>query len=157
VLLLAGQKAHRSAEVSEKLQSLSTAEARNIFLVDDFDDKDGPSIMAACDILALPSVEESFGMVLIEAWMSGRPVIAADIPSTRCIVDPGVDGWIVKPFDAGDLADRILELFANPEQRAAFGQRGREKVLARYTWDKVTDAWEEAFRKAAATSVKPRA
>ena len=148
VLLLAGQKAHRSHSVSEKLQALSDAEGKNVFLVDDFDDEEGPSIMAACDILALPSVEESFGMVLIEAWMCGRPVIAADIPSTRCIVDPGVDGWIVKPFDAGDLAARILELFANPEQRAALGQRGREKVLARYTWDKVTDAWEGALRRA---------
>jgi glycosyltransferase involved in cell wall biosynthesis len=157
VLLLAGQKAHRSGSVTEKLQSLSATERENVVYVDDFTDEEGPAIMAACDILALPSVEESFGMVLIEAWACGKPVIAADIAATRCIVEPGIDGWLVKPFDAEDLAEKILRLLSSPEQRTEFGQRGREKMLARYTWEKVTDGWEEAFRKAVATSVKPGA
>jgi len=132
------------------LNELSPADQRRVVLIDDFPDEDGPSILDACDVLALPSVEEAFGIVMIEAWMSGKPVVAADIPSTRCIVDPGVDGLTATPFDSVDLAEKILDLLADPAKRAQFGERGRAKVLSRYTWQHVTDVWEATLQKAAA-------
>ena len=52
---------------------------------------------------------------------------------------------MASPNDATNLAERILDLLADPAKRAAFGERGRAKVLARYTWDRVTDAWEETL------------
>jgi glycosyltransferase involved in cell wall biosynthesis len=146
VLLMAGQQAHRDSSVTEKLASLAPHERRNVLLIDDFDDRDGPSIVDACDLLALPSVEESFGLVILEAWMCGKPVIGADIASTRCIIEAGMDGWMVRPFDADDLAAKILDLLADPGKRESFGRRGRDKTLSRYTWERVTDAWEETFR-----------
>jgi len=150
MLLMAGQRAHREPAVTKMLDELCAADRARVVLIDDFADQDGPSIMDACDVLALPSVEESFGMVMIEAWMCGKPVIGADIASTRCIVDPGVDGFTAKPFDSADLAAKILDLLAEPAKRAQFGERGRAKVLSRYTWDHVTDVWEATFRAAAA-------
>jgi glycosyltransferase involved in cell wall biosynthesis len=149
VLLMAGQHAHRDNAVTEKLASLRPHERRNVLLIDDFADADGPSIMDACDLLALPSVEESFGLVLVEAWMCEKPVIGADIAATRCIIDAGIDGLTVKPFDADDLSAKILDLLADPKKRELFGRRGRDKVLARYTWERVTDAWERTFVKVA--------
>jgi len=154
VLLLAGQSAHRGEKVSEMLDELGEENRvrPRLVLIDDFDQRDAASIMDACDLLVLPSVEESFGLVMIEAWMCGKPVIGADIASTRCIIDNGVDGWTAKPFDVADLANRILDLLADPAKRATFGQRGRTKVLSRYTWDRVTDVWESALRRAARRS-----
>jgi len=149
VLLLAGQRAHREPAVSKLLAALTDADRARIVMIDDFAAEDGPSIMDACDLLALPSVEEAFGLVMIEAWMCGKPVIGADIASTRCILDSGVDGWTAKPFDASSLAERILDLLADPAKRRAFGERGRAKVLARYSWDKVTDVWESTLQRAA--------
>jgi glycosyltransferase involved in cell wall biosynthesis len=151
MLLIAGQRAHREAVVATKINELSPADRARVVLVDDFADADGPSIMDACDVLALPSVEESFGMVMIEAWMCGKPVIGADIASTRCIIEPGVDGSTVTPFDSADLAEKILELLGDPAKRVAFGERGRAKVLSRYTWEHVTDVWEATLQSAAAT------
>jgi len=156
VLLLAGQSAHRDSAVTTGLASLPAEHRANVVLIDDFADSELPSIMDACDVLTLPSIEESFGLVMIEAWACGKPVIGADIASTRCIIDSGVDGLTVKPFDAPDLAAKILELLTDPEKRASFGERGRRKVIARYTWDRVTDVWEGSFRRAAAVS-KPSA
>jgi glycosyltransferase involved in cell wall biosynthesis len=150
VLLMAGQRAHREERVATMLGALSAADRERVVLIDDFADDDGPSILDACDLLALPSVEESFGMVMIEAWMCGKPVVGADIPSTRCIIEPGVDGFVATPFDSGDLAEKILDLLADPIKRARFGARGRAKVLSRYTWDRVTDVWEATLQKAAA-------
>lgn len=149
MLLMAGQSAHREARVTQMIAELTPTDRAKVILLDDFADADAPSIMDACDILTLPSVEDSFGMVMIEAWMCGKPVIGGDIASTRCIIDPGVDGWIVKPFDASDLAAKILDLLANPGKRASFGERGQKKVLERYTTERVTDTWEATFQKVA--------
>ena len=149
VLLLAGQSAHREARVSEMIAALSPADRDRVILIDDFADADAPSILDACDMVTLPSVEESFGMVMIEAWMCGKPVIGGDIASTRCIIDSGVDGWLVTPFDAKSLAGRILDLIHDPRKRADFGEHGRRKALARYTWDRVADSWETTFQRVA--------
>jgi glycosyltransferase involved in cell wall biosynthesis len=152
VLLLAGPWSHRDRATSDKLNALSDSERQRVLLIDDFADKEGPSIIEACDLLAQPSVEEAFGLVLLEAWMCGKPVIGADIPATRCLVDHGRDGWLVAPFDAADLAARILSLLADPEARAAFGHRGRAKVLSRYTWESITDIWEATYRTVASAA-----
>jgi glycosyltransferase involved in cell wall biosynthesis len=150
MLLLAGQSAHREAAVTKMLAGLPDADQKRVVCIDDFAEEDGPSIIDACDVVALPSAEEAFGMVMIEAWMCGKPVIGGDIASTRCIIDPGVDGWTAAPFNSLDLAERILDLLAEPSRRAAFGERGRAKVLSRYTWERVTDVWEATLREAAA-------
>jgi glycosyltransferase involved in cell wall biosynthesis len=156
MLLMAGQRAHREPAVTKMLAALCAADRAKVVLIDDFADDDGPSIMDACDLLALPSVEESFGLVMIEAWMCGKPVIGGDIASTRCIIEPGVDGWTATPFDSANLAAKILDLLGDPAKRAQFGERGRAKVLSRYTWDRVTDAWEATFQKAAALPQTPQ-
>ena len=154
MLLLAGQSAHREPRVTTMIAELTPDDRARVILIDDFADAEGPSIMDACDILTLPSVEDAFGMVMIEAWMCGKPVIGSDIASMRCIIDSGVDGWTAKPFDASDLAARILGLIADPQKRAEFGERGRAKVLSRYTWDRVTDVWEKTFQNAATAQMK---
>ncbi len=150
MLLLAGPVSRRDAATAARLQALAPEERARVAMLDDFADTEGPSILDACDVLALPSIEDSFGMVMIEAWMCGKPVIGADIPSTRCIVEHGVDGLLVQPFDAHDLAGAIERLLANPLERREFGERGRAKAHARYTWDRVTDAWEATLLQAVA-------
>lgn len=149
VLLMAGQSAHRDATVTRMLAELAPEDRARVVVIDDFADAEAPSIFDACDVLALPSAEESFGMVMIEAWVCGKPVVAADIAPTRCIVEPGVDGLLARPYDVADLATRILELLSDPAKRKAFGARGRTKALERYTWERVTDVWEATFRAAA--------
>ena len=146
VLLMAGQSAHREPKVTEMLHALTPEDRGRVVLIDDFADADASSILDACDVLTLPSVEDSFGMVIIEAWICGKPVIGGDIAATRCIIDSGVDGWMATPFDARDLASKILDLIVDPQKGAAFGAHGRSKVLARYTWDRVTDAWEATLQ-----------
>lgn len=148
-LLLAGQAAHRDGATRAALQALAPLESRRVVTVDDFTDADAPDVFAACDLLAQPSVEESFGLVLIEAWMVGRPVIGASIPATRDIVSDGVDGLIVPPADPAALADAILRLMASPETRARMAGHGRAKVLAQYTTVGMVDAWESLLLRTA--------
>jgi glycosyltransferase involved in cell wall biosynthesis len=145
-LLLAGPAAHRDEHVTAALETLDPIRRSRIRFLDDFAEGETPSIMAASDLLAQPSVEDGFGLVLVEAWACERPVIGCDIAATRMVIDHGRDGWLVQPFQPVELAGRILQLLRDPGMRQAFGRAGREKVLARFTWDRVTDHWEDTYR-----------
>ena len=101
--------------------------------------------LAACTLLCLPSSQESFGAVLVEAWMMGKPVLGGPAPAVREVIDDGVDGFLVSQ-DCTVLADRIVDLLARPALGAEMGRRGREKALARYTWPRVAARTEAIYR-----------
>ncbi len=143
VLLLAGQSAHRSPEVDAALACLKPADRARVVLLDDFTERDAPSVPAVCDVVAVPSVEEAFGLVYLEAWMCGRPVIGARIPSSSCVIDPGEDGLLAEPLDPASLTQCLETLLADRGLRDRMGQRGRAKTLSRHTWTAVTERWEE--------------
>jgi len=145
ILLLAGQSAHRDRETQECLNRLDSAEREKVRLVDDFPHEEGPHLCAACDLVAIPSVEESFGLVFLEGWMVRRPVIGVRIPSTVCVIEDGQDGLIANPMDPVDLARAILRLIRHPGERAAMGERGHQKAVSRFTLDRITDRWEEVL------------
>ena len=146
-LLFAGQSAHRAAELDDQLAALTSEERARVVLHDNFADREIADLTQACDIIAMPSVEEGFGIAYLEGWMCGKPVIGARIPSTQCVIDDGVDGLLVEPFDAEELSRGILTLLGDASLRARMGAAGRAKALGNYTWDAVTDRWEEAFHR----------
>jgi glycogen synthase len=93
------------------------------------------SILAAADVLALPSRTESYGIVFLEAWMLGKPVIGASAGAVESVVDDGVDGMLVQFADVGALAEAMRALIEQPAVAARMGTCGQAKVLSRYTWD----------------------
>ncbi len=101
--------------------------------------------LAACDVLCLPSSQESFGGVFVEAWSMGKPVVGCDISAVREVVEDGVDGYLV-PQQPQPLAERLLYLLEKPELRKQFGQRGLEKVNALYTWPRLAERTEQVYR-----------
>jgi len=101
--------------------------------------------LAACDILCVPSLQESFGGVYTEAWAFGKPVIGCDIPAVREVVEDGVNGFLV-PQNADDIADRILYLLRSPTLALQMGQSGRRKLEANYTWSQIAARTEHAYR-----------
>lgn len=100
--------------------------------------EDIPAILAAADIFALPSHFEGLPMVLIEAMLSGLAVVASDIPGPREQVVSGVTGLLVPRGDAAALAGALAQLANAPERRAAMGEAGRQRALARYDEARVT-------------------
>ena len=80
-------------------------------------------------IALVPSVwSEPFGMVVIEAMVSGRPVIASRIGGIPDIVVDGETGLLVSPGDVDSLCEAIELLLLNPELREQFGEAGRRRV-----------------------------
>ena len=110
-------------------------------------------LLAAADVLVLPSRHESFGTVFLEAWAVGTPVIGADVNAVRQVI--GDAGLTFRPDDADDLAARIGSLLGSPSLRRALAERGRRE-LARHTWDRLGSmimAAYEAARPAAEAEV----
>jgi glycosyltransferase involved in cell wall biosynthesis len=148
-LLLAGHR-HKPGSANDRavqasLDALAPAERCRVTVVEGFSDADKASIFDACDVFALPSVAESFGIVYLEAWLCGKPVIGARIGAVQCVIDEGRDGFLVDPRDSDELSQAILRLIHDPELCRSLGRHGREKTLARFTWSKVTDAIEAIY------------
>ncbi len=100
-----------------------------------------PKVYAACDVFVLPSVSrlEAFGIVALEAMATGKPVVVADIPGVREVIEDGREGLLADPVNPQDLAEKIRRLTEDAALRQEMGRRGREKVLAEFTTEKVTD------------------
>ncbi len=99
--------------------------------------EDVPAILAAADIFVLPSHFEGLPMVVIEAMLSGLPVVASDIPGPREQVLPGVTGILVPPADPEALAAALGTLAASPEKRLSMGLEGRARAITCYDEAKV--------------------
>lgn len=145
-LLIAGPEPPSSAREMLQLHELMTSQRSRVIRICDFTDADKASIFDALDVFVLPSVGESFGIAYLEAWMCGKPVIGADIGSTREVIHDGVDGVLVKPNDPTALAEKIIALLSDPLRREQMGQSGRKKTLARFTWDRIIDKMEHIYR-----------
>jgi glycosyltransferase involved in cell wall biosynthesis len=93
------------------------------------------NLLAACDLLALPSRVDTFGIVLLEAWLHGKPVIGAQSGGISDLVQPEETGLLVPFEDVTALAAAIRRLLTEPKLAARLGNAGRRKVLKHYTWD----------------------
>jgi D-inositol-3-phosphate glycosyltransferase len=100
---------------------------------------------AAAEIVLVPSRSESFGLVALEAQACGVPVVAAAVGGLRYVVDDGVTGFLVEGHDAGDHAERVLELLRDPGAARRKGRAGVEHSL-RFSWDTTAGRMLGAYR-----------
>ncbi|HEX8036244.1 MAG TPA: glycosyltransferase family 4 protein [Ktedonobacterales bacterium] len=107
---------------------------------------DVASLLAASDIYAMPSFEEPFGMVYLEAMAMGKPVIALDNGGTREVVEQHVTGLLSPPYDSDALAQNILMLLDNRELREQMGIRGRLRAERRFSPQQMADNVERVYR-----------
>ncbi|MEZ5440774.1 MAG: glycosyltransferase family 4 protein [Lysobacterales bacterium] len=85
-------------------------------------------LFAWADVLVLPSISDTFGMVILEAMAAGVPVIASENTSAPDLIRDGVDGFVVPIRDAPAIA-RALQLLADePERRRAIAQQARTRA-----------------------------
>jgi phosphatidylinositol alpha-mannosyltransferase len=93
---------------------------------------------STADIFCAPATgHESFGIVLLEAMATGKPVIASDISGYASLISNGVDGLLVPPKQEVPLAQAIAGLLNNDILRSDLGETGRIKAFS-YGWDKIS-------------------
>src|SRR5512143_1305678 len=93
-------------------------------------------LMRACDIVVVPSRNEPFGIVVLEAWAAGKPVVATVAGGPREFVWHGVNGLLVESSPHG-LASGLRSLLADYERGRWFGANGRRAVEEKFNWNNV--------------------
>ncbi|MDJ1008308.1 MAG: glycosyltransferase family 4 protein [Paracoccaceae bacterium] len=89
--------------------------------------------LRAADIFAFPTMEEAFGISLIEAMATGLASVAAEVGGIPDIVEDGVDGLLIPPADAVAIETALRRLLGEPALRARLGAAAAATVRARYT------------------------
>ena len=94
---------------------------------------DVPAIFHHCDLLLVPSWNEPFGRVVIEAMAAGVPVIGANSGGVREIVEDGITGYLVSPKDPTKIAEKIIYLFHHPKLAKKIGNEGKKAVKEKFS------------------------
>jgi len=99
----------------------------------DISDAELPPLYRSGDVLVLPSVDrtEAFGLVLLEAMACARPVVASRLAGVRSLIEDGRNGYLARPGDAADLAEKIT---LSVRHRDTLGNCGRRLVEERFGW-----------------------
>jgi glycosyltransferase involved in cell wall biosynthesis len=121
-------------QFQQYLDTLPADERSRIVLLGPVDHQTKLDLLAAIDMLALPSRTDSFGIVFLEAWAYGKPVIAAEAWGVRTVINAGQDGLLVPFGDVEALARAIRMLAADAALRRRLGETGRAKVQRQHTW-----------------------
>jgi glycosyltransferase involved in cell wall biosynthesis len=90
--------------------------------------RDTQALMEGWDIYAQPSLEEGFGMAVLEAMATALPIVAANVGGINEIVEDGETGLLVPPADAKALAERLEHLLLNSDLRQAMGAAGQMRA-----------------------------
>jgi glycosyltransferase involved in cell wall biosynthesis len=106
----------------------------------------GP-FFAAFDAFVLPSANEGTPVTAIESLASGCPVVATDVGGVSDVVRDEVDGFLVTLDDLDAIADRLARLAADPKLRRRMGAAGRERVLPRYSVERLVDDVDGLYRR----------
>ncbi|MBD3278266.1 MAG: glycosyltransferase [Candidatus Aegiribacteria sp.] len=96
-------------------------------------------LLAAADMVVLPSRLDCFGIVLLEAWILGKPVVGCWSGAMPDLIKDGKNGFLVTWGDPVTLEDRMRRLLDDCSMGKKMGEEGRKAVLGRWTWDRVTD------------------
>ena len=105
-------------------------------------------------VFCLPTLNEPLGLVFLEAFSYGVPVVATDIGAIDEIVADGRSGYLVPPHDSAALASSLGRLIENPEQCERFGVIGRRHVAERYSWERTGERLADRIERVA--QLKPR-
>lgn len=103
------------------------------------------------DIFVLPSETESFGLVFAEAMSCGLPIAASNAGGIPETVRDGVDGLLCPPGEPASLRENLLRLMSNVDTRREISHWQRERILERYTWDRIAARYADVYRSVLAT------
>jgi glycosyltransferase involved in cell wall biosynthesis len=143
LVLVGGHPGEHEGEHPE--DAIARVGAPDVFLAGWHDHEALPEFLAASDVLALASVREQFGAVLVEAMACGLPPIAVARYGPTEIVTPGETGWLVEPDDRDDLARALAEAIDDEAERRRRGEAAREDAEERFSWPALAGQLAETF------------
>lgn len=114
---------------------------------------DVPALLAASDVVVLPSLYEGSPLSLLEAMAAAKPVIATEVGGIPEIVVHGKTGILIPPRDPQALAAALVDLLGSTARRRRLGERGKARLLAGFTGPIMCAAYQEAYTVLASTGL----
>lgn len=108
--------------------------------------QDIPSFYRRADIFAIPSLIESFGVVIVEAMAHGLPIVGTEAPGVRDIIEDSGNGFLVPAKSPECLSEKIMYLLENDKLRKQMGEKSRQ-MAKQYDWKLITRKYVEVYKK----------
>jgi glycosyltransferase involved in cell wall biosynthesis len=110
---------------------------------------DVPALLAAADLLLLPSRWEGMPYVVLEAMAASRPVVATPVDGARDLIEDGVNGYLAASISAEALADALRRaVLAGRGRRESLGQAGRDQLEERHSVAAMAEQLDAVYREA---------
>jgi len=135
--LIGGAMRYDTADLGRMIKSLKIK--NSVTFTGYVSDQDLPRLYGCCDVFCYPSLWEGFGLTPAEAQACGKPVVAFNTCAIPEVVENGHTGLLVEPRNVEALAEALVSLLQNKEQRLRMGLEGRERVLRLFSWDKAAE------------------
>jgi glycosyltransferase involved in cell wall biosynthesis len=107
--------------------------------------EDVPRLLAASDLAVLPSFSEGLPRSLLEAMVTGLPVVASGLDGIAELVVHGVTGFLVRPGFPAEFAEAVVRLLKDPELSREMGLRGKQRVAKHFHQAKMVSATERLY------------
>jgi glycosyltransferase involved in cell wall biosynthesis len=144
-LVLAGSAGYGAAEIAARIAASGSRE--RIRMLGYVSPSELASWYAHAMIFAFPSLDEGFGMPVLEAMAAGTAVVASNRSAIPEVA--GDAAWLVDPEDTGELADALVALTRDPERRTELSRRGLERA-GKFTWPEAVEKTWQVYRELAA-------
>jgi len=147
VLLMVGDGPERS---SAEWTARDSGVQEKVFFLGKQDNVE--ELIGISDLLLLPSDNESFGLVALEAMACKVPVVASRVGGLPEVLDEGVEGFLVEPRNVEKMAEYSLAILSDRSLREKMGEQARERARARFCSTKIIPLYEDYYRKVLVSS-----
>jgi glycosyltransferase involved in cell wall biosynthesis len=142
-----GRDASRIREVARRSDV-----ADRIYMLGSVTEDEKDLLLSSVDIFIQPNIKvaddmEGFGLVILEAALHGRPVVASRLEGLADAVTAGKNGILLESEDSEAYIQTLQKLLENPAELKAMGRAAREFVIANYSWDKIAGRYMQLVEK----------
>jgi len=141
IIVGAGPEENNLKKLSKKLNLTG-----NVVFTGGIPNKNLSRFYKSADVFVLPSLREGMGLVLLEAMACGTPVIGSNTGGITDIIKYGESGFLVKPKDPEDIAEKIIVLLSNKELQQKFSEEGLKIVRERFSWNVIVKKFVKILR-----------
>ena len=123
-------------DFTEYINRLDSKYRERILNIDNISEEDKWDLYDAGDIFSMVSKTDSFGIVYLESWVYGKPVLGCNNVAIREVIKDSKEGYLLDFDDIEGIGEKIEYLLKNDSLREEMGDMGKKKVLERYNWEK---------------------
>jgi glycosyltransferase involved in cell wall biosynthesis len=135
--------------------AVQVSQGHDLRWLPDITEAEKAALLASASVVLYPSRAESFGIVFLEAWSFGVPVVGCRAGAVPDVVEHEVSGLLIPPGDATALADSVSRLIADPAEAERLGEEGQRRVREQHTWPAVSQRARRALRAADRSAATP--